>query len=194
MSTFILYMRLGYRHVLDIYGVDHMLFIIALLAVYLLRDWRRALFLFLFYVFGNSITLSISVYEIINVNINVIDYLIPATILFAATINILKKHDSYTPRSVFRPSIAFVFGLIHGFGFADYLKDIVGTDHSLTVPTMGFNLGIEMGMLLVAFIFLMVSWIFVNNLGVSRRDWNLVISSGIAGIALTLMFESRYWL
>jgi hypothetical protein len=187
-------MRLGYRHVLDIYGVDHMLFIIALMAIYLLRDWRKALILFLFYVLGNSITLSLDVNEIIHININVIDYLIPVTIFFAAVINILKKHDSYTPRSIFRLSVAFVFGLIHGFGFADYLKDILGTDHNLAVPIMGFNLGIEMGMLLVAFVFLFISWIFVNNLGVSRRDWNLVISSGIAGIALTLMFESRYWL
>ena len=182
MSTFILYMRLGYRHVLDIYGVDHMLFIIALMAVYLLRDWRKALILFLCYVIGNSISLSLSVNDIIGVNINVIDYLIPATIFFAATLNILKKHDSYTPRSIFRLIIAFIFGVIHGFGFADYLKDILGADQNIAVPLMGFNLGIEMGMLLIAFAFLLVSWIFVNNLGVSRRDWNLVISSGIAGI------------
>jgi hypothetical protein len=171
-----------------------MLFIIALMAVYLMRDWKRALVLFIFYVLGNSISLSLSVNEIINVNINVIDYLIPVTIFFVATINIFKKHDSYTPRSIFRLFIVFTFGLIHGFGFADYIKDILGADQNIAVPLMGFNLGIEMGMILIAFAFLFVSWIFVNNLGISRRDWNLVISSGIAGIALTLMFESRYWL
>jgi len=187
-------MRLGYRHVLDIYGVDHMLFIIALMAVYLLRDWRKALVLFLFYVFGNSITISLSVHEIINVNINIIDYLIPVTIFIAAAGNIFKKHDTYSPRSIFRLAMAFIFGLIHGFGFADYLKDILGTDHNLAVPIIGFNLGIEMGLIFIGFVFLIISWIFVNNLGVSRRDWNLVINSGIAGIALTLMFESRYWL
>lgn len=194
MSTFILYMRLGYRHALDIYGVDHILFIVAMMSVYLLRDWRKALVIFLFYVFGNSITLSLSVVELIRVNINIIDYLIPVTIFIAASLNILKKHDRYTPRSIFRLSIAVIFGLIHGFGFADYLKDILGTNQNLAIPIIGFNLGVEMGMLFVAFVFLMISWIFVNNLGISRRDWNLVISSGIAGVALTLMFESRYWL
>lgn len=194
MSTFILYFRLGYRHVLDIYGVDHMLFIIAIMSVFLLRDWRRALVLFLFYVFGSSLSLSLAVNQIIRVDINIIDYLIPVTLLVAAVINIFKKPESYTPRSIFRFAILLLFGLIHGFGFADYLMDILGTDMNLAIPIIGFNLGIELGLLFVAFVFLIISWVFVNNLGISRRDWRLVISSGIAGIALTLMFESRYWL
>ena len=179
---------------LDIYGVDYMLFIIALMAIYLLRDWRKALVLFMFYILGHSVTLSLSVSAVINVNISIIEYLIPLTIFLAAFLNILKKHEPYTPRSVFRFAIAFVFGMIHGFGFADYLKEILGTNQSIAVPILGFNLGLELGMLLVGSVFLIISWVFVNNLGFSRRDWNLVISSGIAGIALTLMFESRYWL
>lgn len=187
-------MRLGYRHALDIYGVDHMLFIIALLSVYLLRDWRKASVVFLFYVVGNSITLSFSALDLIRININVIEYLIPVTIFIAASINILKKQDTYSPRSDFRIFMALIFGFIHGFGFADYLLDIVGANQNLAIPIIGFNMGVEMGMLFVAFLFLLISWIFVNNLGISRRDWNLVISSGIAGVALTLMFESRYWL
>ncbi|MGD9327385.1 MAG: HupE/UreJ family protein [Cyclobacteriaceae bacterium] len=194
MSTFILYFRLGYRHVLDIYGVDHILFIIAIMSVFLLRDWRRALILFMFYVLGSSLSLSLSVNNIFQVDINIVDYLIPVTLLVAAVINIFKKSESYTPRSIFRFITIFTFGFIHGYGYADYLKDILGTDLNLAVPIIGFNLGVELGLLLVALVFLMISWIFVNNLGISRRDWNLVISSGIAGIALTLMFESRYWL
>jgi hypothetical protein len=187
-------MRLGYRHILDIYGVDYVLFIIALMAVYLIRDWRKASILLVFYALGNSITLMLSVFELIRVSINIIDYLIPVTIFIAASVNILKKYDSFSPRTILRSVFGFVFGLVHGFGFADYLKDILGTNQNLAIPVIGFNLGIEMGMLLVALLFLIISWIFVNNLGISRRDWNLVINSGIAGIALTLMFESRYWL
>jgi len=194
MSTFILYFRLGYRHVLDIYGVDHMLFIIVIMAVFLLRDWRRALLLFLSYALGSSLTLSLAANRIIQIDINVIGYLIPVTVFIAAFINIFKKRDSYTPRSLFRYLSIFFFGLIHGFGYADYLRDILGSDLHLAIPLIGFNLGVELGLLFVAFAFLVVSWIFVNNLGVSRRDWYLVISSGIAGVALTLMFESRYWL
>lgn len=194
MSTFILYFRLGYRHVLDIYGVDHMLFVIAIMSVFMLRDWRRAMILFLFYVLGSSLSLSLSVNEIVKVDMNIIDYLIPVTVLMTAVINIFKKPESYTPRSIFRFAIILFFGLVHGFGYADYLMDILGADLNLAIPIIGFNLGVELGLLFVAFAFLIVSWVFVNNLGISRRDWNLVISSGIAGIALTLMFESRYWL
>ena len=194
MSTFILYFRLGYRHVLDIYGVDHMLLIIVIMSVFMLRDWRRAMILFLLYVIGSSLSLSLAVNEIIRVDINIIDYLIPVTLLVAAVINIFKKHESYTPRSIVRFVIILIIGFIHGFGYADYLMDILGSDLNLAIPILGFNLGIELGLLFVAFAFLIISWVFVNNLGISRRDWNLVISSGIAGIALTLMFESRYWL
>ena len=171
-----------------------MLFIIVIMSVFLLRDWRRASVLFLFYVLGSSLSLSLAVNEIVRVDINIIDYLIPVTLLVAAVINIFKKPESYTPRSIFRFAILLLFGLIHGFGFAYYLKDILGTDLNLAIPIIGFNLGIELGLFFVAFVFLIISWIFVNNLGISRRDWRLVISSGIAGIALTLMFESRYWL
>jgi hypothetical protein len=148
----------------------------------------------MFYVLGSSLSLSLSVNNIFQVDINIVDYLIPVTLLVAAVINIFKKSESYTPRSIFRFITIFTFGFIHGYGYADYLKDILGTDLNLAVPIIGFNLGVELGLLLVALVFLMISWIFVNNLGISRRDWNLVISSGIAGIALTLMFESRYWL
>lgn len=194
MSTFIIYFRLGYRHILDIYGVDYILFIIALMAIFLLRDWRKALLIFLFYVLGNTLTLSLAVYEVLKVNIAVIEYLIPVTIFISASLNILKKHEMYSSLSIFRLTTVFVFGLVHGFGFADYLKDITGSNQRLLAPLIGFDLGIGLGMLITGFVFLIISWIFVSNLGFSRRDWNLVISSGIAGIALTLMFESRYWL
>lgn len=171
-----------------------MLFVIAIMSVFMLRDWRRAMILFLFYVLGSSLSLSLSVNEIVKVDMNIIDYLIPVTVLMTAVINIFKKPESYTPRSIFRFAIILFFGLVHGFGYADYLMDILGADLNLAIPIIGFNLGVELGLLFVAFAFLIVSWVFVNNLGISRRDWNLVISSGIAGIALTLMFESRYWL
>jgi len=194
MSTFILYIRLGYRHILDIYSVDHMLFIIALLALYLLRDWKKVLFLFSFYAVGNSISLALSVKRIIVINMDIIEYLIPLTIFIAAISNIFKKHHSYLPRNPIKFFIAGFFGLIHGFGFANYLNTFIGNDVKIAIPLAGFNIGVELGLLLIAFIYLFITWIFVNNLGISRKDWNLVVSSSIAGVALTLMFESRYWL
>ena len=194
MSTFILYFRLGFRHILDIYGVDYILFIIALMAIFLLRDWRKALLMFLFYILGNSLTLSLAANELVQVNIAVIEYLIPVTIFIAAGLNILRKHEMYSSLSIFHLVMVFVIGLVHGFGFAEYLKNIIGSNQRLLAPLLGFDLGVKLGMFVTGLIFLLISWVFVNNLGFSRRDWNLVISSGIAGIALTLMFESRYWL
>ncbi len=194
MSTFILYLKLGYRYIMDLYSVEQMLFVVALMAIYLLRDWKRAFVLLLFYMAGITLSLSFSGFRIINPNLEVIRYLIPLTIFIAAFSNIFKKQASVASRSPSRHIMATVFGIIHGFGLAGYLKNIAGIYRAITIPLLGFNTGVMLAFVLIMFLYLIISWIFVNNLGVSRRDWYMVLSAAIAGVALTLMFESRYWL
>jgi hypothetical protein len=194
MSTFILYLKLGYRHILDLYGIEHMLFIIALVAIYLLRDWRKVLWLFLFYLVGNSLTLSLSVFQIVNPDPKIIDYLVSVTLFIAAASNLFKKEKSTIARKPTKIILATIFGLIQGFGLANYFTNIIHLNRKVALPLVAFNIGIELGYLLVIFLYLIVSWIFVNNLGVSKKVWYLVISSAIAGIALTFMYETRYWI
>lgn len=93
MSTFILYLKLGYRHILDLYGVEHMLFIIALVAIYLLRDWRKVLFLFLFYVIGHTLSLHLAVSRILRPDPEIISYLAPVTIFIAAASNLFRGEN-----------------------------------------------------------------------------------------------------
>ena len=194
MSTFILYLKLGYRHILDLYGIEHMLFIIALMAIYLLRDWKRVLFVFLFYVIGHSISLNLAVFRIFRPDPEIISSLVPVTIFIAAAGNLFKgEKSSFAPRPT-KFFLAAIFGLIQGFGLAYYFTGIISTNRRMTIPLIAYNIGIELAYLLVIFIYLMISWIFVNNFGVSKRVWYLVISSAIAGIALTFMYETRYWI
>jgi H+/gluconate symporter-like permease len=86
------------------------------------------------------------------------------------------------------------FGLIHGLGFSSYLRAILGGDETIITQLFAFNLGLEFGQLVIVAIFMAAAFILVDLFGLNRRDWKMVISSAIAGIALVLMKENMYWL
>ena len=90
--------------------------------------------------------------------------------------------------------LALVFGAIHGFSYSKYLTDITNGSLNVWEQFIAFNFGIGSGQVIVSLSFLIIAFIFVSLIGINRRDWVMVISSGIAGVALTLMFESRFWL
>lgn len=194
MSIFSLYFALGYDHILDPNGYDHVLFIIALCSVYLIRDWKKVLILVTAFTIGHSITLALSTLQIINFRADVIEFLIPLTIFIAATSNIFKKKSAIQPRG-FQVNYFFAlfFGLIHGMGFSNYLRTLLGQQAEILSPLLAFNIGIEVGQIIVVAVFLIISFIFVDLFGINRRDWRLVISSAIAGIALMLMMENKFW-
>ena len=193
MSDFSFYLTLGFRYILNIHGVDHILFIVALCTLYQIRDWRKVLILITSFVIGHSATLALSTFSIINIRSDLVEYLIPVTIFLTAASNVFKKQNTYQQNFQLNYLLACFFGMIHGLGFSYYLLSILGNGSPIAGPLLSFNLGLIFGQILIVTIFLIISWIFVNNIGISRRDWNLVISSGIAGVALTLMFESKYW-
>lgn len=195
MSEFSLYFKLGFRHILDIYSVNYMLLIFALTVVFLPRDWRRITILIATYGVGHSITLWLSVYDIIHVNPVSIDYFISMTVMLSSILNIFKRKEKYyLHRGIQRNYyMAFFFGGVHGLGFSRYFKSIVGADQDALNPLFAFNIGIETGQIIAVWSFVFISYIFVNLIGINRRDWVLVISSAIAGIATTMLFEYRYW-
>jgi len=194
MSSFVEFFSLGKNHILDIYSVDHILFIIALCAVYLIRDWRKVLILVLCFAFGHSVTLALSSFQVINIRQDLVQYLIPVTIFVTAVSNVFKKQNTYYKKSLqSNYFLAAFFGLIHGLGFSYYLINSINQAKPKVVPLIAYNLGIEFGLIIIVILFLITSYLFINIININRRDWNLVISSAIAGIAITLMFESRYW-
>lgn len=194
MSSFTLYFSLGYEHILDPYGLDHVLFIIALCSVYLIKDWKKVLILITAFTIGHSITLALSVLQIVNIRADIIEFLIPLTILITALSNVFKRRTAVSPKTVqINYGYALFFGLIHGLGFSNYLRSLLGPQSDIASPLLAFNLGIEVGQIIVVGIFLLISFILVDLFGVNRRDWRLIISSAIAGIALMLMIETKFW-
>ena len=196
MSEFQLYFGLGKSHILDYAnGYDHIIFVIALCALYLTREWKQVLILITAFTIGHSITLALSTLRIISVKVELIEFLIPLTIFITAVSNLFKNENNLTSRSVQMNYIfAGFFGLIHGLGFSSYLRSILGRDESILTQLFAFNLGLEFGQVVIVAIFMAAAFILVDLFGLNRRDWKLVISSAIAGIALVLMKENMYWL
>lgn len=195
MSEFQLYFGLGKDHILDYAnGYDHILFVIALCVLYPLRDWKRVLILVTAFTLGHSITLALATLEIIQVKVELIEFLIPVTILITAVSNIFKKDEGFSPGSLqLNYAYAAFFGLIHGLGFSSYLKSILGRDESILTQLLAFNLGLELGQIIIVALFLLTGFILVDLFGVNRRDWKLVISSAVAGIALILIKDKIFW-
>lgn len=195
MSEFQLYFVLGKDHILDyLNGYDHILFVVALCAIYLTRDWRKILVLVTAFTIGHSITLALATLNVITVNAALIEFLIPLTIFITAFGNLFRKEESYSIKPIQTNYLfALIFGLIHGMGFSNYLKAILGKDQSIFTQLLAFNLGLEFGQIVIVGIFMVVSFILVDLINVSRRDWKMVISSGIAGIALILMKDTAFW-
>ncbi|MEQ9423590.1 MAG: HupE/UreJ family protein [Cyclobacteriaceae bacterium] len=192
MSKFELYFQLGLEHILDVNGYDHILFIISLCSIYLLRDWRRILVLVTAFTIGHSITLALATLDVITIDTTLIEFLIPVTIVITAIANLFMQPGEAQGKLPVNYVFASFFGLIHGMGFSNYLKSLLGSSSSIIVELFAFNIGIEIGQLVIVLTFLVATFLFVTLLGVTRRDWNLIISSAIAGIALTMILESEY--
>jgi hypothetical protein len=161
---------------------------LALCAVYLIRDWKKILILVTAFTIGHSITLALATLKIVSVNAQLIEFLIPLTIFITSVSNLFKK-EVLSNEKGFQVNYLYAvfFGLIHGLGFSNYLRAILGKDQSILSQLLAFNLGLEFGQIIVVAIFLSFSFLLVDFLKVNRRDWKLVLSSAIAGIALILM-------
>lgn len=194
MTEFELYFGLGKDHILDANGYDHILFVIALCILYSISEWKRVLILVTAFTLGHSVTLALATLEIISIKAELIEFLIPITIFITAVSNIFKSTDSSSSRSLqLNYAYAAFFGLIHGMGFSNYLKSILGRDESIFTQLLAFNLGLELGQIIIVALFLVIGFILVDLFAVNRRDWKLVISSAVAGIALILVKDKIYW-
>jgi hypothetical protein len=197
MNEFLIYLQLGYQHITDINGYDHILFVIALCAIYKISDWKKILFLVTAFTIGHSITLALSALELIEYSTDLIEFLIPVTIILTCFANFF--HQS--TESVLNPEkfsrtrylFAMMFGLIHGMGFSNYLKSLLGKDESIVPQLLAFNIGLEIGQLLIVAIAITLSFLVLNGLKIKKHSWNLILSAFVAGVAFKLMTEKWYF-
>lgn len=189
MDQFLVYFETGFEHIADLRGIDHILFVIALCIRYQFSDWKKLLILITSFTIGHSITLALSVFNVVNYSIAWIEFLIPVTILITAISNVFVTKFSFKSRFPLIYFFALFFGLIHGLGFSNYLKSMMGKDESIFGQLLAFNLGLEAGQIVIVLAILLISFIFVQLLKWNRREFLLFITGGVFAIALQMALD-----
>jgi len=197
MSVFTTYLELGFRHIWSAQATDHLTFLLALCAPFVLADWRRVVALVTSFTIGHSLTLALATLGLIAVNKAVIEALIPVTIIFTALVNMMQAGRAEA-RPARRPvpvvwaapnALALAFGLIHGVGFANMLSSLLTSSRELPLTLLAFNLGVELGQLLAVSIILLLGFVVLRGFRAARRDWVLVTSGAALGVATLLLVQ-----
>jgi hypothetical protein len=188
MQDFGFYFGLGWEHIISKDALDHQLFIAALTAIYLWKDWKRVLILVTAFTIGHSLTLALSVFDVIRFDSKWVEFLIPCTIVITALSNLFQRQ--LTTRTIrINYALALVFGLVHGMGFANSIRFILADDQNLGWSLFGFNLGLEAGQVVAVIILLLLAYLVVNVMKVNRRDWVIFLSAAVFGLALKMSLD-----
>ncbi|MBA3316854.1 MAG: HupE/UreJ family protein [Gemmatimonadales bacterium] len=190
MSDLLAFLQLGFHHIADPAAWDHMLFLLALAAIYRGRDWRSAAWVVTAFTVGHSVTLALAVTGSLRLPTAVIEFLIPVTIAATGIENLLVRDRASAPwGGRYRPVFAGVFGLVHGAGFANYLRDFFSG--SIAVPLLGFNLGIELGQLVILGAAGLA--LAAVDLGLGHRMRVVAVSTVVVIVAVTMAAERTPW-
>lgn len=194
MSDFTAFVQLGFAHITTLDALDHILFLLALAAIYTVRDWRDILWVVTAFTIGHSITLVLAVTGLVRMQSNLVEFLIPLTIVATCVENVIARQRNSTARGrQWRPVLAGVFGLVHGAGFANYLQNVFAD--RIALPLVGFNLGIELGQVTVLVAVFAGLHLLDRAIGLSRiasSSWP-VVRLRSAGVSILIMVVAARW-
>ena len=200
-SSFSAFLQLGFEHIPDLQGYDHILFIVALCAVYRPSEWKKVAILVTAFTLGHSLTLALAALDIVRFPGAWIEFLIPVTILGTALFNVIGKSTDKAQQGLFNKKIsinylfALLFGLIHGMGFSNFFRAsaLPGEENSLLSQLLAFNIGVELGQLMIVATILFSAYVGMQVLRIQKREWNLFISGAAAGLSLVMVLERIPW-
>ena len=191
IDSLLKFLELGLYHIISFNSYDHILFLVVLAAPYLFKDWKRILLLISFFIIGHTLSLVLGVYGIINLKVNVVEWLIPFTIIIMALYNVLTAGKaSKQSNPIIIVCLVLFFGFIHGLGFANSFKALVSSNESMLLSVIEFALGLELGQFVIVFCVLFFSFIGQTIFRFSSRDWLMVLSSVVIGLMLPLIINS----
>lgn len=188
LEEFLFYFKLGWSHIVSLDALDHQLFILALAAVYTTRNLKQVLILVTAFTIGHSLTLLLSVLDVIRFSSKWVEFLIPCTIFITAVSNLFKKDFSAKALNT-NYYLALLFGLVHGMGFANSVRIMLAKDQNLGWGLFGFNAGLEAGQVLFVILILCFTWLALNFFEIKRKDWILFLSAAIFSLALKMALE-----
>jgi hypothetical protein len=179
LPSFAGFVRLGVEHIGM--GYDHLLFLFGLLIV--TRSFRSSLVIITAFTLAHSLTLAAATFNLVNLPSRITEPLIAATIVYVGVENILRHGDPHG-----RWLLTFGFGLVHGFGFASVLREMgVGARAGgVAMPLLGFNLGVEMGQIVVAAVVLPFIW--------KLREKPLFVRRAVPACSVAVALLGSYWL
>lgn len=188
MNDFLFYLNLGWEHIISLDALDHQLFVLVLVAVFAVKDWKNIFWIITAFTIGHSITLALSVFDIVRAPAKWVEFLIPLTIVITALDNILmrNKQNNLMKMNFY---LALFFGLIHGMGFANTARMMIANEQHIFVPLLGFNIGLELGQIAVVAGILIIQFVLLNLFKVNRKDWIMFISSGVFALSLKMTLE-----
>jgi hypothetical protein len=185
MGDLTFYLKIGWEHIISWQAIDHLLFILALAAIYLPQNRKQVLVLVTAFTIGHSLTLALSVYNLVSINSKWVEFIIPCTIMITAVFNLLQK--SFSNRSLrLNYLLALFFGLVHGLGFAATIRFMLAGSQTIFIPLLGFNIGLELGQVVVMAVILALAYIVVIKLHLRRQWWVWILS--IAAFAWAAYF------
>lgn len=187
MQDFLFYLTEGWRHIISADALDHQLFILALLGLYSYSHFRKLLWLVTAFTVGHSITLALSVMKVFSINTQLVEILIPVTLIITCFVNLSKQ--KYNEGSWLRYCLVLLFGLIHGLGFANTLQFMLARTQSFGTSLFGFNVGLELGQLLVVAVILLVNYLWLKKIRLSLQIWNYLTSGLALCVALYILYS-----
>jgi len=194
MYDFWFYCKLGIDHVLDWGAYDHVLFLSALTAPFTFKHWKKVVVLATLFTIAHCLSLLLSAYDIINVDVELIEFLIPLTILLTAVNNIVQVFMAQGKNNAYLLEFATTFfGIIHGFGFSNYFNMLMSEEEEKIVPLLGFASGIEISQLTVIFSILTLAFIMQSKFGMRRSVFTVLISSVIVLFTIPVLLNSWSW-
>jgi hypothetical protein len=188
MQDFLFYLQLGWEHIISKDALDHQLFILALIAIFSFRDWKKVLILVTAFTIGHSLTLVLSALDVFRFPSDWVEFLIPCTIVFTALDNIIfsKNEKKLIQLNYY---LALLFGLIHGMGVANSVRMMLAQEQSITIPLFGFNVGLEIGQIAVVIIVLCIFYLLSTFLKLQKKHWILLVSAPILVVPLKMAIE-----
>lgn len=189
MNELQIYFQIGYHHIVDPRALDHILFIVVLSLRYQLGDWKKLVILVTAFTIGHTITLTLSVFNVLDLSRRWIEFLIPVTILLTGLSNLFVKKFTFKAKFPAIYFFALFFGFIHGLGFSNDLKSLIGSGNHLVLKLLAANIGIEAGQLLFVTAILLISFILITLIKINRREYLLFMSAGIVALAIQMAWE-----
>lgn len=195
MSDFWIHFNTGLKHLLNFHTYLDVLFLLALTVPYDYKSWKKILILVSLFVLGHMLALLLTIFNVVTIKDNIVAFIIPIITFIAALYNIVSSGKLNKKGTItFIAVVTSLFGIIHGFGFANYFNSqlsVKPTDKLL--PLFESSLGFGIAQILLVLLTLLIAYVVQTLFKLSKRDWTLIVSAFVIGVVCPMIIRSEIW-